>query len=114
LKPVPVEDWPSEPWRGPDRPVRTGLFRSRRFLVQVFAEDDGVFRLSVNRTDWSADTGKALDGIGWDQLQRLKTEAGFGAQWAVEIFPAEADVVNVAPMRHLWVLPEPPPFAWRR
>lgn len=113
LKPIPIEDWPAEPWRGPDAPVRTGLFRSRRFLVQVFAEDEGVTRLSINRTDWSADTGKALDGITWDQMQKLKAEAGFADAWAVEIFPAEDEIINVAPMRHLWVLPRAPEFAWR-
>lgn len=33
---------------------------------------------------------------------------------AGEVFPAESDVVNVANMRHLWLLREPPPFGWRR
>lgn len=33
---------------------------------------------------------------------------------AVEIYPAERDIVNVANMRHLWVLPERLPFGWRR
>ena len=33
---------------------------------------------------------------------------------AVEVFPADDQVVNVANMRHLWVLPEPLPFAWEK
>jgi hypothetical protein len=33
--------------------------------------------------------------------------------WAVEIYPADGDVVAVANMRHLWLLPEAPAFAWR-
>jgi len=33
---------------------------------------------------------------------------------AIEIFPADMDVVNVANMRHLWVMAEPVEFAWRK
>ena len=88
------------------------VWRSRHFLVQIFQECDNVIRLTVCRTahsgaDWQAE-------ISWDTLQRLKRECGFADEFAVEIFPAEIDLVNVANMRHLWVLPEPPPFAWRR
>ena len=29
-------------------------------------------------------------------------------------YPADRDVVNVASLRHLWVLDEPPTYAWRK
>ena len=32
----------------------------------------------------------------------------------MEVYPRTADLVNVANMRHLWVLPELLPFAWRK
>jgi hypothetical protein len=32
---------------------------------------------------------------------------------AVEVYPPAGDVVNVANMRHLWVLRDRLPFAWR-
>lgn len=87
--------------------------RSRRFLVQVFNESDGIIRLSASRTVLRGN-GRWEDGITWDELQRLKAEAGYGDCFAVEVYPADIHVVNVGNLRHLWILPEPPAFAWRR
>jgi hypothetical protein len=88
------------------------VWRSRDYLVQVFQDDAAVARLSINRTAID-ERGAWLEGISWSTLQRLKREAGYGDFHAVEIFPADTDVVNVANMRHLWILSEPPAFAWR-
>jgi hypothetical protein len=106
LQEVPREQWPNQ----------TGgqirVLRSRDFLVQVFPEPPPVHvRLSINRT--SLQGQRWQDGITWDELQRLKHEAGYGDCDAVEVFPADRDVVNVANMRHLWVMAEPVSFAWR-
>ena len=68
--------------------------------------------MSIHRTDLNAD-GEWVDGIRWEELQRLKAECGFGDRDAVEVYPAEQDVVNVANFRHLWVMDEPLDFAWR-
>lgn len=92
------------------RPVR--VWRSRRFLVTLWLEPNGYRRLSVRRTEFNFSTGEALDGISWDDLQRLKSEAGFGHVCAVEVYPPDARVVNVAPMRHLFLLDEVPPYVW--
>ncbi len=86
------------------------VWRSREFLVQIFSEN-GWRRMTVNRThmpngkDWA-------EGISWDELQGLKAECGRGESWAVEIYPAEGDIINDANMRHLWLLAGPPPFGW--
>jgi hypothetical protein len=109
LRAVPREAWPASM----SNERRLAVLRSRDFLVQCFAEKDGVYRLSINRTAIDLKSGRWRDGITWDELQRLKAEAGFGNHFAVEVFPASDDVVNVANVRHLFVLPEPPPFAWR-
>lgn len=69
-------------------------------------------RMSVNRTALTKDGNWDAD-IGWEELQRLKAEAGYGNMDAVEIYPSDKDVVNVANMRHLWILSEPLAFAWR-
>ena len=69
-------------------------------------------RLSINRTTLDGDRWQ--EGLEWETLQALKNELGYAAHDAVEVFPAAADVVNVANMRHLWVLSEPLPFAWRK
>lgn len=104
LKQIPRELWPR------DRPDILEVWRSRMFLVQVYQEKNDYVRMSVNRTmhtgsDWVA-------GITWDELQRLKRECGRGDLDAVELFPADADVVNVANIRHLWFPPEPVAFKW--
>lgn len=88
------------------------VFRSRHFLVQEFSEGS-VIRLSVNRASVKSEGGWA-DQITWEELQQVKRECGYGDRDAVEVYPADRDVVNVANMRHLWVLSEPLPFVWRK
>lgn len=88
------------------------VWRSRNFLVQLFHDPCGFDRLSISRTELGSD-GRLKDGITWDDLQRLKGEAGFGASWAVECYPPDQNVVNVANHRHLFLLTEPPAFGWK-
>ncbi len=90
------------------------MWRSRAFLVQAFHEAGGIIRLSVNRTEWCERRKRWREDISWDDLQRLKAEAGYGDRWAVEVLPADGSVVDVANMRHIWLLPEAPAFAWKR
>lgn len=97
-----------------NRPVHMlRVLRSRDFFVQEFAESAPIdVRLSICRTDVIGDRWK--EGITWDELQRLKRECGYGDRDAVEVFPADIDVVNVANMRHLWVMVDAIPYAWRK
>lgn len=105
LEQIPKNEWPY---------LREGLaevWRSRFFLVQVYQEASSIVRISVNRAalvygDWA-------DGISWEELMQVKREIGRGQLDAVEVYPADRDIVNVANMRHLWLLPEPLTFAWR-
>lgn len=112
------EKWPAKlrPVPGP-LPVGAGApfaqWRSREFVVQAFRVPGDVIRLSVNRTHVDPSTMRWVDGITWDDLQRLKSEAGYGDREAVEVYPPDANVVDVANIRHLWVLPERLPFSWR-
>lgn len=107
LTPVPKKDWPdSAP------AAMFELWRSRDFLVQVHKEPDGYERLSVCRTTHNGETWH--EGISWDELMQLKRECGRGHKDAVEVYPADKDVVNVANMRHLWLPLAPLWFAWRR
>jgi len=108
LQEVPREQWPMS--------LRDStllrVLRSRDFLVQEFlARLPAIVRLSVCRTSLFGDRWK--DGISWDDLQRLKHECGYGNRDAIEIYPADADVVNVANMRHLWIMAESVECAWR-
>lgn len=87
---------------------RTGdlvsFWKNNVYSVQVYARGDAT-QLVVRRHD-------ELGGIGWDDLQRIKNEIVGADRVAIEIFPAEDDVVNQANLRHLFVLPagEPAPF----
>ena len=115
--PATLEEIPEAEWRhAPSVPKDlTNVFRSRDFLVQVYVERAPAFcRLTIGRTVIDEDAGRWRDGITWDDLQRIKRECGFGAYHAVEVFPADCDLVNVANLRHLWILHDPPAFAWRR
>ena len=109
---VPRDQWPVDVVRG--GPPVESVWRSNRFLVTVYVEHGGMRRLSICRT-FMGDDGRMLDGITWEELQTLKAECGFSDREAVEVFPADRDVVNVANMRHLWVMPtgEGFPFTWK-
>lgn len=109
LVPVAKEKWPQMDLKFP--PVQ--VWRSRALVVQIYARQDGGTRVSVNRAELEAEH-KWKDGLTWDDLQRVKGEIGFGDAWAVEIFPPENSVVNVANIRHLWIISEAPAFAWKR
>jgi hypothetical protein len=110
--PAALVEIPREQWPNPAAP-QLRVLRSREFLLQEFhAPAPALVRLSVNRTSIAGD--RWAENITWDELQRLKAEAGYGTADAVEVFPAAADVVNVANMRHLWVLREQLTFKWKR
>lgn len=111
LRELPRNEWPLEHQQS--RVLR--VWRSRDFLVQEYAEREPVLvRLSVLRTTLDPKAGRWVDGITWDELQRIKAEVGYGDHDALELYPIESDVVNVANLRHLWVMREPVPFGWRR
>lgn len=110
LIPIPRDEWPDLTDRLAPEKQPLEVWRSKTFLVQIYYEN-GFIRISVMRTDFDS-RGKPRDGITWDELQRLKAQCNRGDYWAVECFPPDEKVVNVANMRHIWVLPSPPPYGW--
>jgi len=90
---------------------RMEVWRNRKFLVQVFFERSDVLRVSVNRTEMQSN-GRWSDQISWDELQDIKKQIGRGDLFAVEIYPPEKDVVNVANMRHLWITGNDMKIGW--
>ncbi len=90
------------------------VWKDDKFLVQVYAKEKSAIRLSVTKIGESTLNREFPDGITWDELNAIKTEVGFGNFDAVEIYPKQKDVVNVANMRHLWILDKPLPFIWRK
>ena len=87
------------------------IYRSYIYLVQVYNQN-GAIRISVNKTHID-DNGSWLQGISWDDLMLIKRLIGYGDFDAVEVYPKDQDVVNVANMRHLFILNEPLDFIWR-
>lgn len=81
-------------------------------MVQQYDEPNGVIRLSINST--TRQGRRWADGLTWDTLQDIKSACGYGDRDAVEVYPPRIDEVNVANMRHLWILPVPLSFVWRR
>lgn len=104
---LPRELWPENPKHEP-----LEVWRSRGFLVQILAEPNGYERMSVCRTSHAK--GSWDDLITWEELMVLKRECGRGNQDALEVYPADRDVVNVANMRHLFFPPTPVSFKWSK
>ena len=105
LHPLPRSEWPKHPHFEP-----LEVWRSRGFLVQICAEPNGYERMTVCRTTHNAESWDDL--ITWDELMALKRECGRGDRDALELYPADRDVVNVANMRHLFFPPHPVEFKW--
>lgn len=108
-----VTEWPSgfqNIYNGSQQPLE--VWRSQKFLVVVYG-DMGYERVTVNRCelepngDWKA-------GITWDELQKIKRDIGRGDKWAVECYPPDSEVVNVANLRHLWLLDAKPGYGWHK
>lgn len=108
LTPIPESYWP-----GTSEEVgRFACWKSRKYLVQLFQEPDDIIRMTVCRVQ----VGKGSrwnDDITWDELNEIKAEIGYFESWAVEMYPPDDHLVNVANMRHLWILPEAPGYGWR-
>lgn len=109
-QPMSLQQVPSDQWPPSKRPPQE-VWRSRNYLVQIYSEPGGYERMSISSTSLQGD--RWSDGIAWDDLMGLKRQTGRGNRDALEVYPADRDVVNVSNMRHLWLPPVPVAFAWR-
>ena len=87
-------------------------FRNRYFLAQIYREPNGFLRLTVQRCAIDK-RGMWVDGITWDEMMTVKSMIGMSDRWAVEVYPPTDEIVNVANMRHLFLLADAPAYAWR-
>lgn len=78
------------------------ILRSCDFLCQIVREWEGNIRLTISSTEPTSDGWR--DGITWDELMELKRQAGYGDALAIEFYPPDKDVVNIAAMRHLFLI----------
>jgi hypothetical protein len=111
LSEIPRDQWPM------NQTKQTHVWHSKKFLVQMFDETpfQGIDtrRISVCRVTL-LESGRWEEGISWEELMQIKREIGFGDWYGLEIFPRDADIVNVANMRHLWLLAVPLNLGWFR
>jgi len=84
------------------------VFQCSKYLVQIRKHRDKV-RMAINKVHHTFKHGKPIwqDGITWDELQEIKNQCGFEDCWLCEYYPPKDKVVNVANIRHLWVIPTP-------
>lgn len=100
-------------------PSLAEVWVSRDHLAMIYHDTnlpDGWERLSINRTLYDPKTDDWAEGITWEALMVIKLQIGRGDRDALEAFPAHRDIVCLAAMRHLWVLPDDHglPCFWRR
>lgn len=60
-----------------------------------------VIHLAIGRFYWP----RKPQGFRWTELQQIKDTIAGPDRVAVEVYPPTEDVVDEAPMAHLWVLP---------
>ena len=96
-----------EDWKQRGLPIPDEAWRCQAYLVQVYKFDGGE-RITVSTTSVKSAKHKGggtdwEDKIPWDHLQAIKRQIGRGDRLAIEIYPHDWAVVNVANMRHLWI-----------
>lgn len=105
LTEIPRSRWPTHYLNDPKAPVKA--YESRKYLAQLYDagahESRTAMRLSICRVTLG-DDGRWEEGLGWEELMQVKRECGYGDWYAVEVYPQDSEVVNVANMRHLWLI----------
>lgn len=105
------ERWPGE-WERKPSPKELGI-GSGWFgqLDQVYTNGKYTVMVRTIDTEWGKVEHTCIRNTGntdipWRDKQKIKNDL-FGREWvAVEVFPAESELVDEANMYHLWVLPE--------
>lgn len=112
LTEIPRSEWTPEALALPVAKQPSTVWLSRKYLVQAHpfehADYGSMTRLSINsikrnRKGWH-------DGLTWDELQAIKAEVGYGDTYAIEVYPRQRHLVNVANIRHLWLFHDTHPL----
>lgn len=113
---VPRDEWP----RLDETQLPMRCWVSRDYLVQLYDVIEFppepayiIYRMSVCRVRLSKSGTRWQDNLTWDELQTIKREIGFGDWYGVEVYPRDCDVVNVANIRHVWLMELPLSIGWR-
>lgn len=90
------------------RPTACYVDSSNRWTVQVFPEPEAKGWHRVGIKCFTTSHRNEQIRVNWSAIQSIK-ESLFPGRLALEIYPAPDDVVDVAPMRWLWIAPR----GWR-
>jgi len=89
--PIQLQDIPDEVWKTGEEPKSLiRVMRSKNYMVQEYEEGKNVIRLFIQRVKFNKLEDKLADAIPWDVIQRLKAEAGYKENSAVEVYPPDA------------------------
>lgn len=101
-----------------NRPERAYVDKSRGWVVQVYSNKtplcdgtpwEGTLCVSIKHSgarNLTQYDNKSKDiPITWDEIQAIKDHF-WPNRIAIEVYPRNEDIVNVANMRWIWVLPE--------
>lgn len=81
------------------------VWRNKKYTVMVWNVPAGK-KITISRNEWDSHTCRYKDGITWDEIMEIKRGVGFGNQNAVEFYPPDNEVINIANVRHIWILPD--------
>ena len=81
------------------------IWRSKKYLVIVWKVPAGK-KLSISRQEWNPTERRYKDGITWDEIMEIKHDIGMGNKTGIEFFPADDEVMNLANVRHIWIVPD--------
>ena len=98
------EDDPTIPFSSHASDMRQ-VWRSKKFTVIVWDVPAGT-KLSIQRNEWNPTTRRYNDGITWDEIMEIKRAIGYGDEQGIEFFPRDSEIINIANVRHLWILPD--------
>ncbi|MBI4692744.1 MAG: hypothetical protein HY749_01840 [Gammaproteobacteria bacterium] len=110
---MPLVNTPTQAESEPRDPSLVGVWAGDSVLVMAHQEGDAV-RLAMLSTELDGAALASTDAYSFDELQQIKREVGYGDRCAVEIYPADADIVGGPAARHLWVLPPGHRIRWGR
>jgi len=111
LEPISLEDYNNQSSEKlPNNLIKA--YVSKKYLVQLYQEKNKPLRISISRNTIDV-AMKWHDGITWDEIQSIKNEIGFEDHDCVEVYPAQKNIVDVANMRHIWVMDELLLFSWK-
>lgn len=98
-RPSPLELKRGEGWFGEINECYTSLDGQYAVMIRPVDTEWGSVEHAAIRNLASTD-------IPWSEKQRIKNELFAKERVAIEVFPAESNLVDEANMYHLWVLPK--------